>query len=373
MPEGQRADKNAESPPFPEGKRPARIPPSLTIYAESVTIGEKKAAPSADVARRYRWNAILLAALTLLVVLWFQTHLKSWATQKLIFGTASVWALVQLARSSIGKKTAEDVEKLRDRVLARQGTLENLIFAAIAVVGLLACTSSFYLNSTDGKQRRVRIDVLDEKGNPFMDSLTAEPSARVAGTLFVPRFSTRKLTVVVREPANYEYRLNPITLNPWSAVELTFGDEKQFRLTPLHALRIVPGWALNGIEDPGEPDYEAVVTVGTESFRYSKFKFKTLYLGVRDEGSLTRIATEQTNDAFNDEINRHLETHPGFADAAEYVTAWRATPRIEPTRNLTPGESIVVTIGEPGKPPLATSQPVTVGTGEITTIFVEPN
>jgi hypothetical protein len=373
MPEPAPVDARPGTPPPPPAPDLMHIA-SLTVHADNVTIGEKKEAPSAAVKRRYQWNAGMLAALTMLVVFWFQAHLQSWATQKLLIGTASVWALMQLARSSIGKKTGDDAEKLRDRILAREGTRENLVFALIAAIGLLAFTSSLYLRLNDSKQqRRVRIDVIDEKGTPYMDSLVVEPSARIAGSLFVPRFRSRKLTVVVREPANYEFLRNPVTVWPWSAVELTFGDETQFAPKALHALRIVPGWALNGMEDPGEPEYEAIVTVGTESFRFSSLKFQTLYLGIQDKASLERIATEQTNDAFNDEINQHLQQHPGATDTAEYLTAWRSAPRIEPTRNFSSGESITVAIGIKGQPPLVTTQPVKIGAGEITTIFVEGN
>jgi hypothetical protein len=346
---------------------------SLTVHADSVTIGEKKAVPSAAVQSRYRWNAFGFAVLTMLLVLWFQTHLQSWATQKLIFGTASAWALLQLMRSFAAKKTTDDVEKLRERLLGREGTGENLIFALIAAIALLACTSSLYLRLADSKQqRRVVVDILDDKGNPFMDSLIAEPTARIAGSLFVPRFRTRELTVVVREPANYEYLHNPIKLRPWSSVELAFGDETQFARRTLHALRIVPGWTLNGIADPGE-DYEALVTVGTEEFRFPNLKLETLYLGVQDPPSLTRIASEQTNDAFTDEINDHLQKHPGATDIAEYLTAWRASPRLEPTRNFAKGETVTVAIGPKGQPPLVTSQPFAIGAREITTIFLEVN
>ncbi len=347
---------------------------SLTVHADNVTIGEKKEAPSAAVQSRYRWNAFGFAVLTMLLVLWFQTHLQSWATQKLIFGTASAWALLQLIRSFSAKKTTDDIEKLRERLLGREGTSENLIFALIAAVALLACTSSLYLRLADGKQQRgVRVDIIDEKGNPFMDSLTVEPTARIAGSLFVPRFRTRELTVVVREPANYEYLRNPIKLRPWSSVELAFGDATQFAQKALHALRIVPGWTLNGIEDPGQPEYEAVVTVGNETFRFPKFQFRTLYLGVQDKPSLGRIAAEQTNDGFNDEINEHLQKHPGATDPADYVTVWRASPRIEPTRNFAHGETVTVAIGPAGQAPLVTSQPMKIGAGEITTIFLEAN
>ena len=344
---------------------------TLTIHADSVVVGEKKKAPTAELVRRYRWNAGMLVILTALLALWFQTHLQSWATQKLLFGTASIWALFQLVRGATGKDLTDDAGKLRERILAKEGTAENLVLALMAAVALLIFTSSIYLELGDGKQAHVRIDILDKDGNLFTDSLVAEPSARIDGSLFVPRFKSRELTVVVREPANYEYVGNPITFKPWSALHLTFGDETQFARKSLHALRVVPGWSLNGIEDPGEPEYVAVVTVGAQSFTIDHFKFDTLYLGVEDRPSLERIATEQTNDAFTGEINQHLQEHPGADNPAEYVTEWSAVPRIEARGSFAPRQDITVTIGKKGEPPLATSEPKKIGPGEITTVFVE--
>ena len=204
-----------------------------------------------------------------------------------------------------------------------------------------------------------------------MDSIVAERSARIDGWLFVPRFRTRELTVVVREPANYRYLGNPITLKPWSAVDLTFGDETQFAPTSLHALRVVPGWSLNGIDDPDAPEYVAVVTVGTQSFSIDHFEFQTLYLGVEDKPSLERIAAEQTNDAFTGEINQHLQSHPGADDANEYINDWRKAPRIEAKGSFSAGQDVTVTIAQKGQPPLAQSEPMKIGAGEITTVFVE--
>mgnify|MGYP003575126659 CR=1 FL=1 len=345
---------------------------SLTIQADSVTVGEKKKVPTEDVARRHRWNAILLVLLTVLIVLWFQRHLQSWATEKLIFGSATVWALVQLARSATGKDLEDDAEKLRTRILAKEGTAENLVFALIGVVALLALTSSIYLKLGDGKQPRVRIDVLDKDGNLFMDSIVAERSSRIDGSLFVPRFKTRELTVVVREPANYRYLGNPITLKPWSAVDLTFGDETQFAPISLHALRVVPGWSLNAIDDPGTPEYVAVVTVGKQSFTIDHFKFQTLYLGVKDKSSLDRIVKEQTVDVFAGEINQHLQQHPGATEVAEYITDWLAAPRIEAKGSFSTGQDVTVSISIKGQQvPAAQSEPMKIGAGEITTVFVE--
>jgi hypothetical protein len=342
---------------------------ALTVHADEVIVGKKEDKPTAKIIERYRWNAGRLALVAILLVVWFNTHLQAWATQKVVFGTATVWALVQLIRSW-SKDFASDVEGARKRLLAREGTREHLLFALIAAAALLSVTSSLYVRLGDREQSHVRIDIVDSKGGLYMDSLVLEPSSRISGQLFLPRFRTEKLQVIVREPANYVFLQNPIALKPWSAVELTFGDPQQFAKRRLHALRVVPGWTLNGIDDP-DKQYEAIVKVGDASFTINDFKFKTLYLGVSDKDSLARIAREQTGDAFTEQLKKHLDDHPGAADRDEYITGWKTEPRLETTRNFEAGEAVVVTVRKKGSAKGVTTTPQKIDDGEITTIFIE--
>lgn len=341
----------------------------LNVEADEVIVGKREAKLPAELVRRYRWNALLLAAVAVLLVLWYETHVRSWATQKVIFGTATVWALFQLVRAWTPKSIAEDAGNLRERFLARRGTRENLWFALVLAGALLLLTSSLYVKLGDRAQPRVRVDIVDSDGSLFMDSLEVEPTARIAGRMFLPRFRTNRLNVVVREPANYRYLHNPLVLRPWSSAELTFGDPAQFGRNLLHVLRVVPGTSLNEIGMRSE--YVLTVTVSGERFVFRRCQFETLYLGVQDAAELRRIAKQQTDDAFTDLLNRHLDERGIDASGKEeYLTSWRTASRFEPTRNLREGEQIVVSISPIDAPPTVVAT-ATVSADEMTTIVLE--
>jgi|GEM_PF-3548540 len=359
----------------PTAIRPATVvnAGSVIVNATTVTIATEQEKPDPKLRRRYAWNAALLLVLTVALTIWFQFHLQTWATQGLIFGTATVWALWQLVLSSAKKDFAKDGEAIRKRVLGSEDAGSVLFFACVAAGLLLALTTSVYVKLDDRETTRLRIDVVDHKtGKTFMDSIIVEPSARVGGRLLFPRTRTSNVDVVVVEPAGYEYVKNPVELRPWTGVDLTFGDPKQFRKKKLAAIRVVPGWTFNGMDKPGHAIYDLTIKAGKDEYTFEDIVFQTAYLGVADEPSLKKIIENRTNSAFTNELQDHLNGHHWEPDdEKEYLTAWQKTPRTFVTRDFQRGETVIAGIGRHGATP-TWSQPVTIASdAEVTTIFVE--
>jgi len=348
---------------------------SVVVHATTVTIAKEEAKPDQNLRKRYMRNAAFLVALTVLLTIWFQLHLQTWATQGLIFGTATVWALWQLVLSSAKKDFAKDGEEIRKRLLGSEDAAGLLIVACVGAILLLWLTTSVYVKLDDRDTARLRVDLIDKAtGKPFMDSIIVEPSSRVGGRLLFPRVKTANVDVIVVDPPGYEYRKNPVELKPWTGVDLTFGDPAQFRKKKWHAVRVVPGWTMNGMDAPGHEPYDLTLKVGADTYTFTNSKFETVYFGVSDAPSLNKIIENQNHAAFAIELQAHLNSHRGWdeEDQSSYLTDWQKTPRTVSTREIRAGETVTAGFGPPGAKPLVWSDPLKIGPdAEITTIFVE--
>jgi hypothetical protein len=346
---------------------------SVVVHATTVTIGKEEPPPDDGLRRRYARNAAFLVVLTILLTIWFQFHLQTWATQGLIFGTATVWALWQLVLSSAKKDFAKDGEQIRKRLLGSEDAGSLLFLGCAAAVALLWMTTSVYVKLDDRDTTRLRVDLIDKAtGKPFTDSIIVTPSSRVGGRLLFPRGKTSSVDVVVVEPAGYEYASNPIVLRPWTGVDVTFGDPAQFRKKKWHAVRIIPGWTMNGMDAPGHGLYDLTVKIGKDQYTLNDVSFRTVYLGVADEPSLKKIVERQSNAAFGIELQDHLNSSPGWDpdDEKVYLTDWQKAPRTLITRDVSQGEAVIAGIGVRGGK-FTWSKPATITDAEVTTIFVE--
>jgi len=347
---------------------------SVVIRAAKVVVGQEEEPADPDLVRRYRQNAALLAGVSALLVVWFWLHLQTWATQGLIFGSATLWAFWQLIVSKAKKDFAADGEKLRARLLGREDARGLLLLGCVAAVVLIALTTSVYIKLDDRDTARLRVDLIDQAtGKPFMDSIVVVPSSRVGGRLLFPRLKSSTVNAVVVEPAGYEYVRNPIVLKPWSGVDLTFGDATQFRKKAFHAIRIVPGWTFNGMDAPPRNVYDMTIRIGSDEYLVKDVRFQTVYSGVADEGSLKKIADGQKSSTeFEIQLQDYLNHHPDAEDAKSYLTDWRTSPRVQTApRDFSAGEQVSAGIALRGTKPML-SQPIKLGpSDEITTIFVE--
>lgn len=349
---------------------------TLTVEAANVTIAKKEEPPSAEMVARVRWNAARFALAAILFYAWFRLHLETWATHTVIFGTATLWAAWQFILSVAKKDLGDAGDELRKRFLAREQTREHLIFAIGIAVILLVTTSSFYVQLDDRERQDVRIEVTKEPAKdetttvPVMPHLELTSGTRIGGRIFVPRFRAQNLTVTVLEPAGYTFNENPVELRPWSAARFTFPDD--FTKKKLHAVRVVPGITLADIEaTPPPADYVLTVMVGQDRITVPDFKFRTAYLGVYDQPALAALVQRETNDAFTNELNAHLQARAiPQAEHTAYLTNWKKPPRLHPSRDFTARESVVATLSLNGTQ-IAASTPSSVGDGEITTLILE--
>src|SRR5437660_2312086 len=111
----QPPDKAHETNPPPLAEEGVLRVGHLTVHAEKITIGKEEEKTEPGLKERYLRNAGGFAVLTFLVALWFELHLKTWATQKVVFGAATIWAVWQLFLSAKEKYLKDDAEEAQKR------------------------------------------------------------------------------------------------------------------------------------------------------------------------------------------------------------------------------------------------------------------
>jgi hypothetical protein len=337
---------------------------TIVIHAQHVTVGEKPAELPTKVVQRYQWNAMLFAVLVALCGFWFYRHAKTYISQAVVIGLPALWAAWQLFSAWIAKDLGKGFEKTRQKILAREGTTENLIILCVFAAICLLTTASVVATLGTGAPQRTVIAVTDTAGHPIMNDLVLDASHRARGKLFIPRGAFAKIKVVLKEPPGYvPVDAKPLALNPWTAVEIDF--TKFFKRKEFHALRIVPSHELHHALLNANDGVLTISAAGRPPIVISKYRYQTVCTGVEASRELSAVYARNNNAEYIEWLKQELMDQQLTADrAAELANSLRRA-RFYPTRDYKPGEVITVTLTASGIKPVRES--IVIEKGEMTT------
>lgn len=249
-------------------------------------------------ASRYRINLVLFIVTVVLLAMWFYRHLYPLATSAIVAGTPlTVAAAVKFVRSFLPKRASADLSGLSDRLLARSGATQFLLFLIGSAMFLLAVTSSVYVEYT-GKNEVFDVSVyVDYTANDGVLEQSPKSEAalllkpirltsydRTAGRPFFLSlrrfFSPDVLEFKITKPFDYEVCTRK--LGTWSAVRLRVPDD--FTSKKHRVGRIAPvGLELQSMYPRVSADdhssYTMRLTLGTNQYEIKHYMLETVYFG----------------------------------------------------------------------------------------------
>jgi len=238
--------------------------------------------------RQYQGRLLLFTAVAAATVVWFQRHVEPYVTETLIIGgTISLWGLWKLGWSiyeEARKNTeGEGEQDLTRKFLDSRSATRALVFAAVVVALLHACTASLYMRVGGGQPGvdTFRVQVL-EKGNGgdtvFMGPFELHPGD-VEGRPIFPSFRSHTLEYQILSPRGYQPKT--LTLRPWGAQDLRVPGS--FEARTLHLVVLVPDLMLFSLlPPPGQPGgdrYYLNVTIKGRTERLADYSQQLVVTG----------------------------------------------------------------------------------------------
>jgi len=144
--------------------------------------------PMSAKARRFL-NSVLLFAVLVLALVWFNTHLEPYARHSLLFGTPlTLWGFWRILKEAFDKSVADQTEEATERFMSKPLATEVLVIGLVLGVVLMGSTSSIYFeyDGTGAGNQTFDIEVVRSADSvTIMEPMTLSAYDGVIGQTFL--------------------------------------------------------------------------------------------------------------------------------------------------------------------------------------------
>jgi hypothetical protein len=345
---------------------PAITTGTLIVHAQTVQL----VPPSDhDWTRRYWVNAILFFALTAGLFIWLKLHFENLATQHLLAGTLTAWALWKAIQPLLSD-FKDPAQQFRKSFMGTPQATEYLVAGLAVLVLLFLTTASMTVHLEDKRLdlQHVTLRLTTDGGRALIPDVKVTPLTPVSSRPLLGRFSSDLVTVQVLDPPGYDSK--DVTMRPWTPLTLHFPSD--FTAHSYRIIRLVPGVSLRNLPQPQDPSEQYTLTISGPQgdHRFPDYRYHTVYIGA-SKADLERLITTYSPDRFRSELHDHLVKRgvpPVGRDP--YLVAWTAPVHTLSTPEYAHDVKIKIIIGRPNEEPLL-EYPLTVGRESLRTVVLE--
>lgn len=292
-------------------------------------------------------NVAMLVLAATLVVLWFVWHLQPyWAVTAYAAVVAIVVGIAKTFNDILKLGYKEKLGSLLRSRLGRWSSTLVLVWLLICLLPPFFFTSSLYFYFEGARPGEAHFDIeVYHAGNPYLPAASVSSIDRSYGRPFFPRFRDEELVVHVK--GSQRYQPDTIIIGPLRHPSVLV--PRQFRPKSLYPVCFVTGrglmTSLPYSRDRVEKVFALRMDLGDEQRFIDTLLCQEIIAGAAED-DLKALLESDEDEALKDALITYLQKEYFVppAQAAQWLQVWEANRDIVGTRELTPGDSLRLTV-----------------------------